>query len=222
MHTRRLASFILGAWLVGCLLMSFVSSQGLQNVDRLLTNPPGPVAKDVEDLGADITRMLLRYQASEMNRFLFQVWGVLQLGLGGAFVISSVLTSHRSKFLIGVSLMMMVLIAIQMFYVAPAMNALSRSLDFLQVNAAFKERDAYQSFRIWDIVLEILKMALGLALAARLLFDRYAWKQQFGAPQRISRRKRRVPSSESLTPAPAGVGSHGSEPEALEDVRETD
>src|ERR1051325_10928855 len=114
MHTRRLAAFLLGGWIIGCLLMGYVASQNMQNVDRILSNPPGPVAKDIEDLGTDITRMLLRFQASELNRFLAQVWSVLQLGLGTAFLISSVLTSHRSKFLMVVSGAMILIVALQM------------------------------------------------------------------------------------------------------------
>ena len=86
MHTRRLASFILGAWILGSLIMLFVSYQNGLNVDKILNNPPGPVAKDIEELGSDITRLLLKYQATEMNRFLSETWGVGQIGIGLAFL----------------------------------------------------------------------------------------------------------------------------------------
>lgn len=196
MHTRRFASFILGAWILGCLLMGYVMSQNVQNVDRILNNPPGPVAKDIEDLGADITRILLRFQASEVNRFLSDVWGVLQLGLGAAFLISCALTSHRSKFLIIVSTVMIVIVALQMFYLTPIMTQLGRSFDFLPATAALKDRENYQGFHVWHTVLEFLKLLLGVGLAVRLLFDRYAWQQKLtGTPQRVSRRRRRHSST---------------------------
>lgn len=189
--------------------MGYVMSQNIQNVDRILNNPPGPVAKDIEDLGADITRLLLRYQAVEVNRFLSDVWGVLQLGLGAAFLISCVLTSHRSKFLIIVCAVMIVIVTLQMFYLAPIMAQLGKSFDFLPPTAALKDRENYQSYHVWHTVLEFIKLLLGVGLAVRLLFDRYAWQQKLaGTPQRVSRRRRRhtgVPHSGTGSPA-AGLG----------------
>lgn len=191
--------------MVGCLLMGYVVSQNMQNVDRILNNPPGPVAKDIEDLGSDITKMLLRFQASEVNRFLGDVWGVLQLGLGAAFLISAVLTSHRSKFLMIVSSAMILLVVLQMFWISPIMTQLGRSFDFLPLTAALKDRENYQSYRVWYVVFEFLKLLFGLALAIRLLFDRYAWQQKLaGSPQRVSRRRRRHSmGTTSIPPAPA-------------------
>jgi hypothetical protein len=175
--------------------MGYVTSQTYQTVDRILNNPPGPVAKDMEDLGSDITRSLLRFEASEANRFLTEVWGVLQLGLGAAFLISCALTAHRSKFLILASASMIVMVALQMFYVSPIMTQLSRSFDFLPVTAALKDRENFQSYRVWYVVLEFLKLLFGVGLTVRLLFDRYAWQQKFaGTPKRVSRRRRRHPS----------------------------
>lgn len=188
--------------------MGYVTSQNVQNVERILNNPPGPVAKDIEDLGNDITRLLLRFQAAEVNRFLGEVWGVLQLGLGAAFLISSVLTSHRSKFLTIVSSAMILMVVLQMFWISPIMTQLGRSFDFLPLTAALKDRENYQSYHVWYVVLEFLKLLLGLGLAIRLLFDRYAWQQKLaGTPQRVSRRRRRhsigsteVPSNRPTTP----------------------
>lgn len=195
MHTRRLSSFILGAWLLGSLFTAFIASQSFANVERIMNNPPSPVAKDMEDLGSDITRQLLRYQASELNRFLFETWGVVQLGMGAAFLSASVLTSHRSKFLILVSALMMVLVAISTFYILPTMNVLGRSFDFLPLAAAPVDRANHASYHLTYLVMEVLKLLLGLSLAARLLFDRYGWKQKLlplaPASKTTQRRRRR-------------------------------
>ena len=184
--------------MVGCLLMGYVVSQNMQNVDSILNNPPGPVAKDIEDLGSDITKMLLRFQASEVNRFLGDVWGVLQLGLGAAFLISAVLTSHRSRFLMIVSSAMILLVVLQMFWISPIMTQLGRSFDFLPLTAALKDRENYQSYRVWYVVFEFLKLLFGLALAIRLLFDRYAWQQKLASPAAVAAIPWEPPASRRL------------------------
>ena len=90
MHTRRLAAYLLGGWILGILIFSFVSSQSFSNVDRILNNPPGPLAKDIEDLGQDIARQMLKYEASELNRFFLEVWAVAQIGIGLAVLSAAV------------------------------------------------------------------------------------------------------------------------------------
>src|SRR6476469_7796195 len=123
MHTRRLASYLVGAWMLAILIFGFVSMQNLSNVDRILSSPPGPVAKDIEDLGTDITRMLMRYQATELNRFLAETWGVGQIGLGAAILSSLLFTAHRSKFLIYATCVMIVIALFQVVSIRPSMNA---------------------------------------------------------------------------------------------------
>ena len=116
---------------------------------------------------------------------------------------------------------MMILVALQMAWTNPIMNQLGRSFDFLPLTAALKDRENYQSYTVWYTVLEFLKLFLGLALGARLLFDRYAWEQKLaGGPQRVTRRRRRhsstsgaaagsgvAPLSTSATGAAAGTDS---------------
>ncbi len=178
--------------------MVFVMYQNGLNVEKIMNNPPGPVAKDIEDLGSDITRMLLRYQVSEMNRFLYQTWGIAQIGIGLAFVSAVTFTSHRSKFLIIGAFVAILLEAFQVLYTTQSMLALGRSFDFLPLNAALKERDLYQGYATMNTVAEVIKLLVGFALAIRLLIDRYGWKKKLlpATPKRIDRR-RRSPSSRS-------------------------
>lgn len=207
MHTRRLASFILGAWILGSLLVIFVVYQNGLNVEKVMNNPPGPVAKDIEDLGSDITRMLLRFQATEMNRFLYETWGIAQIGIGLAFLSAVTFTAHRSKFLVAGAAGAILLVAFQVFYTTASMAALGRTFDFLPINAALKERDLYQSYSTLNTVAEVLKLLLGAALTVRLLIDRYGWKKKFlpNPPKRLERRRKTVTGTRT-----SGTGSAGS------------
>jgi hypothetical protein len=178
--------------MIGMLIFGFVASQSLANVDRILSSPPGPVAKDIEDLGSDITRLLLKYQAAELNRFLFEAWGVAQIGLGAAILSAMVFTAHRNKFLIGIALFMVVTSLFQVAYIRPSMNALGRAFDFLPLTAATRERDIFDSYHVMYIVAEVIKLLAGLLLTGRLLFDRYGWKQKLmpDPPKRMQRRRK--------------------------------
>jgi len=192
MHTRRLAAYLLGGWILGILIFGFVISQNVANVDRIMNNPPGPFAKDIEDLGQDITRLMMRYQASELTRFLLEVWGVAQIGIGLAVLSSALFTAHRSKFIIYASGAMILIAVFQVGYVVPSMAAISRSFDFLPPAAAPKERDIYASYHVMYSTAEALKLILAFLLSARLLFDRYGWKQKLlpAPPKRLERKRK--------------------------------
>ncbi|HYZ85831.1 MAG TPA: hypothetical protein VE621_15580 [Bryobacteraceae bacterium] len=225
MHTRRLAAFLIGAWLMGMLVMGYTQSHAFANVDRILSSPPGPVAKDIEDMGTDIVRMLLRYEASELMRFLAQVWGVLQIGLGFALLLSSLLTPHRSRFIIILTALMLLMTVYQLFRIQPSLNALGRSLDFLPATAAQRERDSLQGQVITHGVLDVLKGIAGIILAFRLIFDRYNWQDKLIPKSRkeLRRRKHRssIPVSKPSSQAPAPVMEHIAEGPASK-VEESD
>jgi hypothetical protein len=204
--------------MLAMLIFGFISMQNMSNVDRILGSPPGPVAKDIEDLGTDIARLLMRYQATELNRFLAETWGVAQIGLGAAALSAVLFTAHRSKFLIYATCVMILIAIFQVAYIRPSMNALGRSFDFLPASAATRERDAYQSYATMYTVAEAIKLIIGLLLSCRLLFDRYGWKQKLmpHPPKRLQRkRKSSVGGSASGTD---GIVDRVSEVKAIDDA----
>ena len=178
--------------MLAILIFGFISMQNMSNVDRILSSPPGPVAKDIEDLGTDITRLLMRYQATELNRFLAETWGVGQIGLGAAVLSAVLFTSHRSKFLVAATCVMILIALFQVAYIRPSMNALGRAFDFLPAGAATSKRDSFQSYATMHTVAEGIKLLIGLLFSGRLIFDRYGWKQKLlpAAPKRLQRRRK--------------------------------
>jgi hypothetical protein len=202
MHTRRVGAFLIGGWLLGTFLMAFVTSQSLVNVDRILNSPPQQITKEFDDLGPEVARQVLRFEASQLNRHLIETWEVMQLGIGGALLATSFLTAHRSRVVIIGTIIMMLTVAYLYFSLTPTMNQLARSYDFLPAGAAQAERSNYAAFAVWSRVLEILKSAVGVIIAGRLLFDRYDWKTKLiGSPPpavangKVRRRRRRTSGS---------------------------
>ena len=73
----------MGVWLTGTVAMAVVATENFFTIDRLLEAKPNPAfATDVEKLGHDAARELLRYLSSELNRLYFQYWNVAQLAVG--------------------------------------------------------------------------------------------------------------------------------------------
>jgi len=192
MHTRRLASFLIGGWLLGCLLIGFVLIPAARHqTDAILSVPPPMLAKDIEDMGSDVVRLLLNYQVSEVIRFAHQTWGIAQLGIAAALLATVTFTAHRSKFLIAVTLFMALLVCAQTLYLVPALRATGRATDFTPLAANSPERESNHTYQVWYQVAEVLKLISGFALAARLVFDFYTWQRRVGESSSQSRHRRR-------------------------------
>src|SRR5690348_7945786 len=89
MHSRRLACFLLGLWLGTGVFMEWVSRENLAAVDRLLAQPDPAAAVRIamldKTLGKNETRLLLRHQASEQNRYYYELWEIVQLVVAAGF-----------------------------------------------------------------------------------------------------------------------------------------
>ena len=205
MHNRRFGAFLIGAWLIGTLMVWFATSQSLMNVDRTLSTPPQQVQKEFDDIGPDVTRQILRHQAMQLNRRITETWEVIQLGMAAALLVTSILTTHRSKTTIVSALLLMILSAFAAFYLTPAMTALGRSFDFLPPTAALRERDAFQRLDVWHRVTHVLSTLIALLITARLLFDFYEFRDKLlpdmDKNKKTRRRRRRsaLPSSMAAT-----------------------
>lgn len=174
--------------------MWFATSQSLLNVERMFTEPPVQVKSELNNLGQDVARQLFQFQAMQFNRRLEEAWGILQLCLAGALLATSVLTPHRSRVVIISTAIMAVLVSINAFRFTPMIAALSRSYDFLPLQANLRERELVASYLVWQRTLNILTALFGLVITARFMFDLYDFGKlvmPWRKPQQKRRRKRR-------------------------------
>lgn len=215
MHTRRVGAFLIGAWLLGSLLIAFVKGQSLLTVDRTLSNPPQAMQREFEEMGPDSTRQLLRYEAQELNRHLSEAWGVMQLGIAAALLATAFLTEHRSRVVIAGTGILALLVAYQYFSLTPTLTGLTRSFDFEPATAQVQARENAQRYESTHTMLEIVKACIGLLIAGRLLFDRYDWTNNI-LPSRSKgtkvRRRRRSSSSSAGAASSASAGASAVKP----------
>ncbi|MGD0133260.1 MAG: hypothetical protein ABSE57_14520 [Bryobacteraceae bacterium] len=170
MHRHRIAAFLAGCLILGSLFMIFVATQNFATVDRVLAAPPSEAAPLLQTLGPENARLLLRYLAGEENRLFFISWELAQIALG-ALLTAILLLGTKNRLLAGLAGVMLIIALFQHFRVTPEMIALGRLVDFGGAAGAA----AYSQF--WRLhglygVLEVVKLALLIVVAAILLFTR--------------------------------------------------
>ena len=86
MNKKVLAAFVLGAWAGGTLFMWMVAMKNFQVVEAILGAPPEAFGETAAALSADNLRLVMRFQASEVNRLFFHGWGMVQIVLAAIFL----------------------------------------------------------------------------------------------------------------------------------------
>jgi hypothetical protein len=168
MHRHRIAAFLAGCLIMGSAFMIFVATQNFQIVDRVLAAPPQEAAQMFQTLGADNSRLLLRYLAGEDNRVFFVSWEWSQIVLGLALT-AVLLLAIKSRLLAGLAGATVIIVFFQHFRVTPEMISLGRMVEF----GAGAGSAAYNQF--WRLhglygVLEVVKLVLLAVIAGFLLF----------------------------------------------------
>lgn len=151
--------------------MAFVATQNFASVDRVLSGENPAATLRLKPLG-DEARMVLRYQASEQNRWYFRNWETFQFLFGSFFFCVMLFGSREDKFtLLGV-LVMLLLAALQRFVLTPEITALGRSIDFVPASQSSPDRNQFWIAHTAYAGVEALKWALALFLTGRMVFSR--------------------------------------------------
>jgi len=175
MKIRNFACWLLGAWMAGSLFMIMVATQNFRSVDRLLAAPGGAGAR-IEQMGSAEARTFLRYQVSEQNRWYFETWEKAQLALGAAFLAVVIAWGGlRERWMVGaLALAMLALVLVERFYLTPEIIRLGRLIDFVPQAASSPERDTFWKFHNAYSSVELVKLAIGFFLSARIGLGRSA------------------------------------------------
>jgi hypothetical protein len=167
MHYTRIATFLLGAWILGGLFMGFVATQNFRTVDRILSSPPPEAAKIIKAMGNDSARLILRHLASEENRLFFENWEILQLVVGVALT-GLLLFGIEKPLLAGFTAALVLLTAFEHFKITPEMLWLGRSIDFLPRTPEPLARTQFGRLHALYGVIEITKLLLALLVSGFL------------------------------------------------------
>jgi hypothetical protein len=151
---------LLGAWLMGSVIMIMVATRNFRLIDELLQGSPNTDFRAlVESFGAARVRDTLRYLSSELNREYFQTWNVAQVVLGGASLLLIPRTSElaRAWRLLAVSLL---LVAGMLIFLNPQIVQIGRSLDFVPRDPPPPQLATFWKLHVAYTVLEVAKLVL--------------------------------------------------------------
>ncbi len=166
--------------------MAWIATQNFREVDRLLSHDNPAATLRFKPLGAD-ARMTMRFQAAEMNRWLFKTWEEAQIAYGVFFFLVMLFGSRESKFvLIGVLLLLLVTL-LQHFLLMPELVALGRLIDFVPPNTPSHDRDQFWVVHVAYSAVEGVKWVFILMLTAQMVFSRQRSGRSRDSRQQVDR-----------------------------------
>lgn len=148
---------LLGIWLGGTAFMWAVAIQTFSNAERIASTWGG-LREGEQGVSSEGLRMALRYQASEVNRALFQGWGPVQLALAAACM--GLAWSARPGW--GLRILVLLVSAIaaaQTAWLVPETVRLGRMIDFSAPTALPEVRGAFWKLHGWYSTLDAVKIA---------------------------------------------------------------
>lgn len=159
----------MGGWLTGSLLMWVVATENFRRVDQILVESRPELKERIAPMKDGDARLMLRYLASELNRFYFRTWGAAQLFLGSLILALSWWDrscDSRAQRLVGV---MCVLSAILFFLVTPQLVHIGRQVDFLSRMPAPPQMATFWRLHLAYTLADVVKVGLGVWVLSRLV-----------------------------------------------------
>ena len=177
MSTSRVATFVLGAWLAVTLALDIVSAVNLGAADDVLRTPVAGAAEIVRTTGPEQARLLLRHFANEQNRYLFEVWEMLEIPVALFLLGLLYSATDKRRFPLVLCGLMLVMVLAQYFVISPEVKFRGRETDFPKPTSAEAAgvRGVPPSESLATTIFagtEIVKLASGGYLAGYLFFYR--------------------------------------------------
>ena len=128
--SRSLSLVVVGIWL-GLLASSWIlATVNFRQAERAATpaGSPDDLNRRLGPLSPEDRRHAFRYLASEVNRWMFRSWGLIQVGLGAVLLALAWGPGGTARALAAAAL---VLVAVQVAVLAPMIAEVGRQIDFL-------------------------------------------------------------------------------------------
>ncbi len=166
-RSQAAAIAILSFWIGLNLFVWFAATRTFSTVGRILKSPDPRFRKIVEPLGAEPTREVLRYSASEINRRYFRAYGWTEILLG--VILLALLWRQTPRDTVAVAMVagMLALVVALTLVVTPWMSSLGRTLDFGPRTPAPPRMRRFWMLHGAFTSLDAVKLLAGIALLIR-------------------------------------------------------
>ncbi|MGA2116866.1 MAG: hypothetical protein ABSH56_19170 [Bryobacteraceae bacterium] len=169
MLSRRFACLLLGMWLAGILLMTWVDWERARSVDTVLNGGSPAASLRLKALPPDDARMLLTYQANEQARWYQRIWEDVQVFWGALFFAFLLFGTREGKLSLGLCLGMLAVALAERFLLSPEILGLGKIIDFIRPDLHSGERNEYWVLHNTYRMVELVKLGAGCMLATVLL-----------------------------------------------------
>ena len=157
--------FLVGAWSGCSVFMWQVAIQNFAVAEGLSVSSDEGLRDAVNGLSDESLRSVLRYQASEVNRLFFGIWGWVQLPIAVSLLV--LVRAARCGMVAMPMAAGMLLIAVGLAaYVVPETVRLGRLIDFAAESSLPDVRSSFWTLHHTYTTLDMLKFALGLGVAS--------------------------------------------------------
>lgn len=166
MLSRRVATFLLGAWLGCCLLVDAIMLQAGDTSKRFLENPQAEGQRLLDKAEPASVEPLLNYLAREQSRSLTVQWETAQLVFAISITILTLFSDQKKPVPLAICVAMFMLVAGQGFVITPRLIDVGRHLDLGDGGAVVALTNQYATLSSMYAGLEGLKLLMGGVLAS--------------------------------------------------------
>lgn len=175
---RRISILVLGAWLGASILADVSVTQNFQTIDRFLESPGDPaMSVQLNQVGRARERVILRRNAGEENNWIFLNWERIELVVGSGLFLLLFFGERPQKSLLAGAIGLVLIVGLEHFLLTPRITLMGRVVDNLPANSP--DVRTFWLLHGFYSGLDILKLVVGLAMAARLAIRRKPDKETF-------------------------------------------
>ncbi len=164
MNTRRFICALLGAWIGASLLVAFAAAYNFRVVNDMFVTPQPELVGFIKAIGPEKLRLLFRHEAAEFNRAIFEAWGFIQIAISLLVFGTLLFGTKEGKFILGVSLVMVLLVTGMHLLITPSIVGYGRSLDFAPADKEYAMRQRVNAFHQAYTTLESIKLVGSVVL----------------------------------------------------------
>ena len=173
MHARRFACMLLGMWMAGSALMTWITADSFNAAPRILATHSPDFGARLQSMGREESRMLLAYPVRQQAAWWMEELGDFEIALGAGFLLFLLLGTREGKVTLAVALAPLAAAIFQRAFVMPHLLYLGDTLDFVSPNMIVAERGQLDAVRIGFILVEVLEQVAGGILAVLLIGRRH-------------------------------------------------
>jgi len=166
-HSTRIATFLLGAWIACCLFVDLAALMNVRMAAQMMNSAIPAAAEILQSAGRQQTGQLLHHFAAEQYRYYFSQWGMIQLAV--VLALAGLLYFAAEKRILPQILCLVILVlVIFQLAIGPELAYRGREADFPPGSLSLDTQSRVLALtEIWAGV-EIAKFIVGCALAAFL------------------------------------------------------